>query len=76
MLMGVYFMYLIFFLFFLLMSKYFESKIEVRRLKNKVIIIIYYIRYLEECFVINKIYLCICIYRIVMRSVWNDMCLI
>lgn len=70
--MGVYFMHLIFFLFFSSMSKYFESKTEVRRLKNKAIITIYHIRYLEECSVTNKIHLRTCIYRIAMRSAWND----
>lgn len=54
---GVYFMHLIFFLFFSSMGKYFESKTEDRRLKNKTIITICHLRYLEECSVTNKIYL-------------------
>lgn len=46
-----------FFLFFSSMGKYFESKTEVRRLKNKTIITICHLRYLEECSVTNKIHL-------------------
>lgn len=53
----VYFMHLIFFLFFSSMGKYFESKTKVRRLKNKAIIIICHLSYLEECSVTNKIHL-------------------
>lgn len=50
------------------MGKYFESKTEDRRLKNKTIITICHLRYLEECCYKQNTP----IYRIAMRSAWND----
>lgn len=52
----VYFMHLIFFsfLFFSSMGKYFESKTEIRRLKNKAFITICHLRYLEDTLLETK----------------------